>query len=605
MYIRYSQQKNLKTGQRYTSYRLVETYRNEQGKISQHLLLNLGAQFNLPKEQWPSLTKRIDEICKGQQALFDETLPIEKEAHRIAKLLGQRLSQASAEDTVSVEKATDYQTVDVNSLKHHDIRFIGAEHLGLFAAKQLHLAELLQSVGFNQKQANTAIATIIGRLVRPGSELSTHRYLTEQSALDELLDTDFSNLPLKNLYQISDKLLTHKTVIEEKLYQREKDLFQLSDIITLFDLTNTYFEGTAKLYSKAKYGRSKEKRSDCPLVTLGLVLDSSGFVKRSQIFAGNVSESSTLKEILSTLDGDKKPTVVMDAGIFTADNIAWLNEQGYHYIGVSRQKKVPPFEAVNSILVKDDKNNQVNVNLLKNEAGTELTLYCHSTAKEAKTRTMTNQSAARYELELQKLKVGLSKKRGLKRYEKMLERLGRLKEKYKQTAYFYTVDIEADDKKIVTDLTWKKSEDIIELKNKGIYCLRTNRMDLDAQTFWNMYVMLTDLESAFRSLKSELGLRPIYHQKEKRIDGHLFISTLAYHLLHTIRYQLKQKNIHESWQSLRALLSTHCRITSTLQLENGKTMQLRKTSSPNAEQANIYKLLGIDRQPVKSRKVYF
>jgi transposase len=192
---------------------------------------------------------------------------------------------------------------------------------------------------------------------------------------------------------------------------------------------------------------------------------------------------------------------------------------------------------------------------------------------------MTDKSATRYEVELQKLKVGLSKIKGLKKYEKILERLGRLKGKYKQTAYLYTVNLESDDKKIVTDITWKKAEDITELKNKGIYCLRTNRMDLDAQTFWNMYVMLTDLESAFRSLKSELGLRPIYHQKEKSIDGHLFISTLAYHALRTIRcapsvINSSKKIFMSDWQSLRASLRTHCRIMNTLQLENGKTLQL-------------------------------
>ena len=141
-------------------------------------------------------------------------------------------------------------------------------------------------------------------------------------------------------------------------------------------------------------------------------------------------------------------------------------------------------------------------------------------------------------------------------------------------------------------------------KQKGIYCLRTNRKDLDAETFWRIYTMLTDLESAFRSLKSELGMRPVYHQKEVRVDGHIFISIIAYHLLHTIRYQLKQKGIHDSWQTIRESLQTHCRITSTMQLENGKVLKIRKTSSPDVNQASIYKALDLASHPGKTEKIY-
>ena len=138
----------------------------------------------------------------------------------------------------------------------------------------------------------------------------------------------------------------------------------------------------------------------------------------------------------------------------------------------------------------------------------------------------------------------------------------------------------------------------------GTYCLRTNKKNVDEKTFWKIYTMLTDLEAAFRSLKSELGMRPVYHQKEARVDGHLFISIIAYHVLHTIRYQLKEHGINESWQTLRKLLQTQCRMTSTLQLQDGKTVKIRKTSSPDINQALSYKALGIDTHPGKTEKTY-
>lgn len=610
MYIRQVKQANKKTGQVYVTHRLVEAYRNQDGKVRQQGLLNLGSCFPIEKKHWKLLADRIEEICCGQKNIFELDVTIEKEAARIAKLITKKSSVIPTK--IKVPKTTskqtdiaDIQAVDVNSLSHDDIRKIGAEHVGLFAAHQLQLPKILTDLGLNRKQINLALATIIGRLVHPGSELRTHHYLTNNSALDELLETDFSVLPLKNLYMISDVLLKHKLTIEEKLYTREKNLFDLEDTIILYDLTNTYFEGHASINPKAQRGRSKEKRNDCHIIALGLVLDSSGFPKKSTLYPGNVSEPSTLQEMLAVLT-DEKVTVVMDAGIATEKNIEWLKAANYQYIVVSRKAKIIMPENELSVIVKATNNNCVQAILSKNETTDELELYCHSTAKEAKTKEMVNSTTQRYETELKKLAAGIHKKRGLKAYSKLLERLGRLKEKYKRIAQRYEVIVEADDKKMhVTSIQWKISEDYAHKKPAGTYCLRTNRTDLDAKTFWDIYTMLTEVESSFRSLKSELGFRPIYHQKENRVDGHLFISILAYHLLHTIRYQLKLNNIQLSWQSLRDILETHCRITSTLQLENGKTVKVRKTSSPTVDQTFIYEALKIASHPGRTEKTYY
>ena len=201
---------------------------------------------------------------------------------------------------------------------------------------------------------------------------------------------------------------------------------------------------------------------------------------------------------------------------------------------------------------------------------------------------------------------GLVKKGTVKKYAKVIERLGRLKEKYKKVGHLFDVTVTPDnERQYVAQITWQQKDELVENKQAGIYCLRTNDSNYDEKTLWHTYTMLTDIEAAFRSLKSDLGLRPVFHQKEARIDAHLFISIIAYHLLHTIRYQLKLKGIHASWQTLRQLLDTQCRITSTLNLENGKVVKIRKTSAPDPNQLAIYQALGIDVFPGNSETTYF
>lgn len=608
MYIRGVTQTYKKTGKTYTTYRLVESYRNAKGKVRQQVLLNLGCHFPVAKEQWKNLANRVESLCHGQQLLFPLDADLEKEAQRIAKIVTRKFSQIQSKqpNEKSSKKITDYQTVDVNSIAHDDIRKIGAEYVGYHAACQLNIETLLTSLGFNQKQSHIALASIIGRLVCPGSELSTHRYLKEQSALDELMGTDFTQLSRNQFYEIADHLLKHKKPIEEALYSREQDLFNLEDSITLFDLTNTYFEGRCLSNQKAQYGRSKEKRSDCPLVTLGLVLDASGFPKKSEIFSGNISEPKTLQQLITMLKGDKKVTIIMDAGIATEENIQWLRTAGYHYIVVSRKKNLAMPEDVPVVTVKEERNNKVTAALVKNEETKELELYCHSQAKEAKSKQMFTKAMTRYSIELEKLSNGLVKKGTVKKYDKVIERLGRLKEKYKKVGHLFDVTVAPDnERQYVTQITWQQKDELVENKQAGIYCLRTNDSNYDEKTLWHTYTMLTDIEAAFRSLKSDLGFRPVFHQKEERIDAHLFISIIAYHLLHTIRYQLKLKGIHASWQSLRQLLDTQCRITSTLNLANGKVVKIRKTSIPDPNQLAIYQALEIDPHPGNSEKTYF
>jgi transposase len=601
MYIRRTSIKSRKDGSHYYSYRLVESKRTEKG-VRQYTLLNLGADFALPREQWPELTKRIEGILNGQQSLFDTDRDIEQLAQSYASRI-----IASYQDVEHLD-GSDYREVDLDSLEMSRPRSVGAEHITLEALQLLGLDAKFKELGFNGPQTAAAIGTIVGRCCQPGSELATHTWLQERSGLGELIDYDFNNLSLYGLYQVSDQLLKKKTAIEEHLYDREHSLFGLQETITLYDLTNTYFEGQSKANAFAANGHSKEKRSDCPLVTLGLVLDSSGFPRRSHVYTGNVSEPTTLSEMLRDLEGGHictglKPTVVMDAGIATEENIAWLKEHQYPYLVVSR-KRHREFDEESSVVVKKDDECTVRVQKVFDEETQETLLYCHSSQREKKDQAIDDRVTSRLEEALQKLADGLQKKRSLKKYDKVLVKIGRLRQKYSRASKQYTISVEKDDiSGNATKITWQhKAVENTTDSYPGVYCLRTSHTDWDESLLWNTYTMLTDLEAVFRSLKSELGLRPIHHQITDRVAGHLFITVLAYHLVHAIRFRLKQENIHSSWSSIRKLLSNQSRVTVSLQCKSGSTVHVRKSTRPEPKQQEIYSALGIKSHPGKTIK---
>ena len=281
-------------GQDYHSHRLVHSERDG-AKVHQRTLLNLG-NFDILKAQWPALCRRIDEILNGQAPLLDEVPgAVEDEAQRIA---AQLLARSRAGDA---EAARDLVTVDVDTLSLTRPRSVGVEQVGLWAIKRLGLVELLAGLGVNAALRTAALGSIVARLAYPASERATHAWLRERSALGELLKVDFETMGAMQLYRASDALIKHREAIEAHLFDRAIDLFDLAPTVTLYDLTNTFYEGEAADQPNARRGHSKEKRSDCKLLTLGLVLDAGGFVRRSRVFAGNVKEDRTLQGMLEAL----------------------------------------------------------------------------------------------------------------------------------------------------------------------------------------------------------------------------------------------------------------------------------------------------------------
>jgi transposase len=600
MFIRQTKTSTSMAGEAYYTFRLVASKRIAD-KVRQKTLLNLGRNFSLSREQWPQLCTRIEGILSGQMPLITPSAEIEELAQRYA---AQLIIAGQPEDKQEEEKQRTYTEVDVSSLELVRPRSIGVEHVGMEALKWLDLPGILASAGFNGIQQAAAIGSIISRMADPGSELRARRWLTEQSGLGELLEVDYETMPLMRLYRTSDLLVRHRQMIETALFGRINEQFSLSTTVTLYDLTNTYFEGEMCSNGKARHGHSKEKRSDCPLVTLGLVLDGSGFVRRSRMFEGNVSESTTLETMLERLEAPKGAMVIMDRGIATQANIDWLIEQNYRYLVVSRERS-RHFTESQATEVHSVSKQTIKIQRVISEDGSEVRLYCHSALRQQKEDAMNARFIARFEKGLQQIAASLAKPRGVKQRDKVMQRIGRLQEKNRGIAQHYRIDLITDtSSETVTALNWEQIPvEGTRITHPGVYCLRTNELHWDDTTLWRTYTMLTDLEAVFRSLKSELGMRPVYHQKEERAEGHLFITVLAYQAVQAIRRKLKISNINDSWTSLRRMFSTQQRVTATFKQKDGRTLHVRKTTLAEPKLQKVYDILGVTSSPVGIRKM--
>lgn len=598
MFIATVAQKNKYGKKSYEYQHLLESVRTDNGP-RQKFLLNLG-KLDLPKEEWPLLAKRIDDLVRGQRNFFSGSVEIERLASHYAQKF---LRRYEAEYDKLDEKK--YESIDLNSLENDQVRTIGAEYVGLSYLKKLRIDQCLRECGFTKREVEVAVLLIIGRMVSPGSERHIYHWSRKVSGLDDLLGANFGELSLNTLYSVCDKIYKNKDYIDNHLRQRERDLFDLKEKIVLYDLTNTFLEGLAFRNRKAKFGRSKERRSDCRLLTLGLVIDGKGFPKTSKVFAGNQSEPKSLLEMIDTLrEADPielnlsdKPTIVIDAGIATEENLAEL-KGSYHYIAVSR-KKIKLSESDDFILIQKDKKNKVEAKRITHKG--EVFLYCKSQNKKKKEKSMQSRLEQLFEDNLKHMAESIHKKGCTKDYQKVCERIGRLKEKYSRIARYYQVVVEEKDG-LANKISWEYIKDQSDERFSGSYYLRTDREDLSEKQIWDIYTMLNEIEGTFRSMKSELEIQPNYHQRETRSDAHIFITVFAYHILHSIRTRLKQVGINYRWETIRKWLSTHSRVTNRMRNKKGKTIYIRKCSNPEYFHQTIYDGLNLDYIPCKAKK---
>ena len=597
MFIRRTQTRRSDDGQAYFAHRLVHSERIGNA-VRQRTLLNLGRHFDIPRPEWARLCARIEEVLSGQAPLVaDCPTAVEKEAQRIAAQLVARGAGMTA------ARPTDVQPVDVDSLRLVRPRSAGVEQVGLWALEQLGLPARLAELGVNGALCAAAAGAIVGRLAHPASERATHRWLQHRSGLGELLGVDFETVSAMQLYRASDALVKHREAIEAHLFDRAMGLFDLQPTVTLYDLTNTYFEGEASRQPQAQRGHSKEKRSDCPLLTLGLMLDASGFVRRSKVFAGNVREQRTLAGMLTALQAPKGALVVMDRGVATDGCITWLRDNGYRYLVVSRERH-RRFDANAAVAVRTQSNQTVQLHKVVSTDLDEVRLYCYSEERANKERAIVERFATRFEAALTKLNDGLARPRAHKRVGQVWQRIGRLKASHTRVAAHYQIAVTADETgEKAAAVTWtRRPQDGSMLTHPGVYCLRSSETAWDEDTLWRTYTTLTDVEAVFRSLKSELGLRPIYHQKPRRADGHLFITVIAYQLVQVIRTRLRARGEHASWTTLRHVLEGQQRVTATFRRPDGRTLHVRTATQAEPEQRTLYDALGVDPHPGGVRK---
>ncbi len=588
-------------GQAYYSHRLVHSERAGT-KVRQRTLLNLGSEFAIDKQHWPTLCQRIEALRQGQTSLL-ASLPagVESAAQQIS---AQLLARSRPDETGT---APVWMAVDLDSLALTRPHSVGVEQVGLWALAQVGLDELLAAQGVNASLCAAAVGSIVGRLACPASERATHAWLCERSALGELLDVNFERMGAMQLYRASDALLKHRAVIETHLFAQAMDLFDLAPTVTLYDLTNTYYEGEAAAQPLAQRGHSKEKRSDCKLLTLGLVLDASGFVRRSRVFAGNVREATTLAGMLEALKTPPGALVILDRGIATEAQVTWLKDNDYRYIVVSREQQ-RRFDGESALAHRTRGGEMVHLEQVADAKAGEVRLYCYSAARAEKERAIAERFMARFEQGLTALHEGLSRPRTRKQPSYVRERIGRLKARSHGIGQHYTIEVDTDAKgQRAVAVRWQRQPVTGSmLTHPGVYCLRSNLTDWDAARLWQTYTLLTDIEAVFRALKSELGLRPIYHRTPRRAEGHLFITVIAYQLVQMIRRRLAvhgdESCRNASWATLRRILGARQRVTATVRRKDGRTVHVRKATRPEPPQQAILDALGIRGPPGGTQK---
>jgi len=611
MYIRKIKKKSPHNGKDYFYLHLVENIRTEHGP-RQKLILNLGA-IDIDPSQYQALAQRIEERLSGTLSFWEYDSIIENYADEAARKIFRKQSRKlpeTAGQPGNPEKPPDEKD-DNHKIEADQCRSIGPEYVCHSIWRELMLDNFFLRQGLPQTILPILETTVIGRLCDPGSELHTFNWAHNRSAILELLDNP-QHTSLGSFYRSTDRLLELQTQLERHLVEKETKLFSLTDKYIFFDLTNSYFEGKCADNPKAQFGRSKEKRSDCRLVALGLAVDERGFAKGSRFFNGNRSEPTTLTEMVDVLEKSigfpaEKRTVIMDAGLATEGNIAAVKERGYSYIVVHRGGAPAGIDYEDLRTIRGQKGSDIHIEVKRFECEGEAYVLCRSEQKRKKEAAMRSRIELLFTQRLEHLKAGLTKTgKQLKRYAKVLETIGRIKEKYPAIAKLYDIEVQPEAGNLALntnlraiDLKWQRKENHVQaLREEGCYFLRTDRLDLQDEEIWELYIMLRRIEYSFLCMKSHLGLRPNFHQLENRVDAHMFVSVLAYHILQIVEQRLSDQDDYRKWETVKQVLSTHQRLTVSLPNASGGIRKIRLNTTPEPGQRQIYQKLGLSTEPL-------
>ena len=590
----------------YIYHKLLETYRSAVGP-RHRTIFNLGT-LDLEKKQWKTLAKAIESRLLGLQELLpDEDERIKNLADKYTEQILTKRKIKSEKKKIT-EKSSDLENIHTDTIEVTNCRSYGAEVAGYEYMKLIGLEKIIEGLDLKKSEKQIIKALVISRLVHPASENETYRWLRCNSGLGEILNIDFNDIGIDRLYRTCDKILENKKVIEESLAQAERRNLKLESKLILYDLTNTFLEGGGESNKYAKYGRSKEKRSDCPLITLALAVDENGYPITSKIYKGNESEAGTVKEIIEEIYKEKpelklfqNTNIIMDRGLATKKNIKFLEDKELKYVVIERRDAYSEwseeFEKKQEFSEIDRKGYKIKIK--KHSIGSINYLLCESEGKEKKELAIIAAKEKKFEIELEKIKQSLLKNK--KTVETIKNQLSRLSGKYIGFYKLYNIKFIEDDKKNVTDLQWEKNDDY-RVKKAGCYVIRTNNQSLQENEIWSVYMLLHKVENAFRTLKNDLLMRPIYHQKDTRAESHIFITILAYHILNCIEEKLNEKEETTNWLNIKMLLQTH-QIVSVRYINDKNEMRIiRKSTLPEDHHREIYQHLDIDEQNIIRKK---
>lgn len=604
-------------------YKIKESFRDVIGRVHTRVMLTPGYLPDLCSDEIVQIRIGLSYLMErsamipGQPKLFDID-PRDNYNEKVRRYIDTFWDEIKNNGKIdasreSYDKATRKarRLIDVNTVKHTDARELGAENVCLRAIRELHLDKFLREEGWNERRINTTLASLIVRTIYSSSEWKSLRIMEENSSAMELLTGQFGDMPTqREVYDAAPSLYALKDKLERHLCARTDSLFNLTNRVMLFDLTNFYFEGSKFQSKKAAFGRSKEKRTDCRLLVLALAINTEGFIRYSSILSGNTSDPQSLPSMVDGIiaknpvssDSDQKVLVVIDAGIASEDNLKLLREKGYNYLCVSRNKPNNYTLGTDgrTVTVYDSRQRPITLAEIEHQEGGDYYLMVNSPSKAVTERSMNRQWKERFEEELAKARNALSTKGGTKNYEKVVERVGRAIGRYPSISKYYTIEYVRSEEKptYMADLRWsiKISQEEAE-QRYGTYFLRTNVESLDEKTTWDYYNLIREIETSNRQLKTDLELRPIYHQSDDKSDAHLFFGLLSYWIVNTIRHKLKQHGITHYWTELKRILSTQKVITTEAENALGEKVEMRLCSDPTDKAAEIYRYLGYNPKP--------
>jgi len=530
--------------------------------------------------------------------------------HRVVSYLGDmdeagRLEvQSAAEGHAPIQESLfekplpEWVEVNVRKVRIERPRRFGDVWLALELTKKLGLGELLDrllgetSAAFDTAQAGRppkiawarlAEVLIISRFCEPSSELHIAESFYRKSALSDLLGIPEDDIYDNRLYRALDKLLEHKDDIQKHLKERLGELFNITYDILLYDITSTYFEGQASLNPQAKQGYSRDSRPDCKQVCIGLVVTKEGIPLGYEVFEGNRHDSTTVEAVIEKMEslyGKSDRVWIMDRGMASAENLELLEEEGRRYIIGTSKSQLKRFEQ--HLLTQDWKqvHEGLEVKLCPSpDGGKETFILCRSEARREKEQAIHNRFITRLEKGLQKIKKSCASGRP-KNANVIERRIGRLLERFNRASPLFDIDVKERDGR--TDVSWTIHDTYSDWArlSEGHYLLRTNIKDWTPEDLWKAYIQLTEAEAAFRIHKQDLQLRPIWHQREDRVQAHILVCFLAYVLWKCMAQLCKQAGLGNEPRIIIEEIKNLMLVDVVLATRSGIEIKLRCVSKP-------------------------